>query len=73
MRDLQNCSLNCEGAFLFSKWGVDHESLNQMTTSEAADFTAVLQKYDQFINDKLKPDLKATLDSRDSLYDVTSE
>ncbi|KAG2183388.1 hypothetical protein INT43_006394 [Umbelopsis isabellina] len=44
-----------------------------MTTNEAADFTAVLQKYDQFINDKLKPDLKATLDSRDALYDLTSD
>jgi len=44
-----------------------------MATSEDTNFSAVLQKYDQFVNEKLKPDLKASLDARDALYDLTSE
>jgi hypothetical protein len=44
-----------------------------MAANETASFAAILQKYDQFVNEKLKPDLKATLDARDALYDLTSE
>ncbi|GAB5593977.1 hypothetical protein Unana1_08877 [Umbelopsis nana] len=44
-----------------------------MATNDDTSFAAILQKYDQFVNEKLKPDLKATLDARDTLYDLTSE
>lgn len=47
--------------------------LATMAANETASFAAILQKYDQFVNEKLKPDLKATLDARDALYDLTSE
>lgn len=47
--------------------------LTFMATNDDTSFAAILQKYDQFVNEKLKPDLKATLDARDTLYDLTSE
>lgn len=44
-----------------------------MEPSDSTSLASILNKYDQFVNEKLKPDLKATLDARDSLYDLTSE
>ena len=34
---------------------------------------ALLNKYEEFINLKLKPNLKATLDARDVIFDTISE
>ncbi|CAO3664096.1 unnamed protein product [Umbelopsis ramanniana] len=44
-----------------------------MEPSDSTSLASILNKYDQFVNEKLKPNLKATLDARDSLYDLTSE
>ncbi|KAI8333616.1 Prefoldin subunit-domain-containing protein, partial [Chlamydoabsidia padenii] len=46
-----------------------------MTTTRAKDnnLNDLLQKYDTFINLKLKPNLKSVLDSRDELYNTISE
>ncbi|KAI9301867.1 protein UXT [Cunninghamella echinulata] len=42
-------------------------------TKKALELTELLQKYDDFINLKLKPNLKSVLDSRDQVFDNLSE
>lgn len=41
--------------------------------SQPTDQAALIKKYDEFINLKLKPNLKVVLDSRDGIYDTISE
>lgn len=41
--------------------------------SQPTDHAALIKKYDEFINLKLKPNLKVVLDSRDGIYDTISE
>ncbi|KAI8099465.1 Prefoldin alpha-like protein [Halteromyces radiatus] len=41
--------------------------------SKETGLTDILQKYDEFINLKLKPNLKAVLDSRDEVFNTISE
>jgi hypothetical protein len=43
------------------------------TKTKDNDLNDLLQKYDSFINLKLKPNLKAVLDSRDEIYNTMSD
>ncbi|SAM04581.1 hypothetical protein [Absidia glauca] len=43
------------------------------TKTKDNDLNDLLQKYDSFINLKLKPNLKTVLDSRDELYNTMSD